>query len=154
MARISWSRRGGGPHVVLLGAVLVTGYGVDTPNLQVGAEPQEAASLNDGGLGVSVELSAARARVVLAGELDLTNVGAFAERLNEAEGYDPEVIEIDLRGLTFMDSSGLAQLFAANRRARERNRQIVIVKDHGPIERVLNLAKVQDVMDVVEAPVS
>jgi anti-anti-sigma factor len=106
------------------------------------------------GLGVSVEQREGVARVVLAGELDLSNAGEFAERLAEAEATAPAVLEIDLRGLGFMDSSGLAQLFAANRRARERGGRVVVVKDHGPIERVLELARVEDVMNVVEQPSS
>ena len=117
------------------------------------AEPEKAAKPEQGsGLGISVEAGPERTRLVLAGELDMSNAALFAARLNEAEATNPEEIEIDLRGLTFMDSSGLAELFAANRRARERNRRIVIIKDHGPIERVLNLARVEDVIDVVEQP--
>ena len=93
-----------------------------------------------------------RARLRLDGELDLSSAPVFAARLAEIEAGEPELLEIDLRGLTFMDSSGLAELFGANRRARERGGRIVVVKDHGPIERVLNLARVEDVMDVVDLP--
>jgi anti-anti-sigma factor len=93
-----------------------------------------------------------RARIRLNGELDLGSAPAFVARLAELEAGAPELLEIDLRGLTFMDSSGLAELFGANRRARERGGRIVIVKDHGPIERVLNLARVEDVIDVVDLP--
>lgn len=93
-----------------------------------------------------------RARIRLNGELDLSNAPAFARRLAELEARAPELLEIDLRGLTFMDSSGLAELFDANRRAREEDRRMVVVKDHGPIERVLNLARVEDVMNVVDLP--
>ena len=92
------------------------------------------------------------ARLQLAGELDLSNVHVLADRIGEVEAAGPEVVEIDLRGLSFMDSSGLAELFAANRRARERGHRVVIVKGHGPIERVLDLARVKDVIDVVEEP--
>jgi anti-anti-sigma factor len=105
-------------------------------------------------LSIAVAREPARTRVRLNGELDLSNTPAVAERLAELESEMPAVLEIDLRGLTFMDSSGLAELFAANRRARDQDRRIVIVKDHGPIERLLNLACVEDVMDVVEQPVA
>jgi anti-sigma B factor antagonist len=82
----------------------------------------------------------------------MSTASQFAARLAEAEADGRAELEIDLRGLSFMDSSGLAELFAANRRARERGHHLVIVKDHGPIERVLNLARVEDVIDVVETP--
>ncbi|HEX8743088.1 MAG TPA: MMPL family transporter [Thermoleophilaceae bacterium] len=118
-------------------------------------QPEPGAPVHEqAGLAVALERGEDRARVTLSGELDLSNAHAFAERLREAEVGEPGVVEIDLRGLTFMDSSGLAELFAANRRARERGRRVVILKDHGPIERVLNVARVEDVIDVVDGPAS
>lgn len=92
------------------------------------------------------------ARLALEGELDLSNVDRFAARLRELEAERPDVLEIDLRKLTFMDSTGIAHLFAANRRAREQNRRVVILKGPGPIERVLALAGVEDAIDVVSEP--
>ena len=103
-------------------------------------------------LGIAVERGPQRARVVLVGELDLSNAPAFATRLADAEAAAPDLLEIDLRGLTFIDSSGLAELFAANRRAHAQDRRVLVVKGPGPIERVLNLARVEDVMDVVDDP--
>jgi anti-anti-sigma factor len=98
------------------------------------------------------ERGTGRARIRLNGELDLSNAPAFAARLADLEKGAPEILEIDVRGLTFMDSSGLAELFAANRRARDDGRRIVVVKDRGPISRVLNLARIEDVIDVVDLP--
>ena len=103
-------------------------------------------------LAIACEEVDGHARLALTGELDLSNASAFAAQLRKVEEARPDVVEIDLRGLTFIDSSGLTELFAANRRARERNGRVVLVKDHGPIERVLNLACVEDVIDVVEQP--
>jgi anti-anti-sigma factor len=98
------------------------------------------------------EPGAERARIRLNGELDLGGAPAVAARLAALEADEPELLEIDVRGLTFMDSSGLAELFGANRRAREAGRRIVVIKDNGPIDRLLNLARVEDVIDVVDLP--
>jgi RND superfamily putative drug exporter len=106
----------------------------------------------DESLAIAVERGEGRARLRLRGELDMSNAHAFASRLLHEEEARPEMVEIDLRGLTFIDSSGLAELFAANRRARERGGRVVLIKDHGPVERVLNLARVEDAIDVVEQP--
>lgn len=103
-------------------------------------------------LGIAVERGEGRARVALVGELDLSNSADFALRLAEAETDSPAVLEVDLRGLTFIDSTGLGQLFAANRRAHAEGRRIQVIKGRGPIERVLNLARVEDVMDVIDGP--
>jgi anti-anti-sigma factor len=103
-------------------------------------------------LGIAISTSGGRTRVTVAGELDLVSAALLAGRLEEAEKSRPEVIEVDLRGLTFLDSSGLAVLFAANRRARQAGRRLVLLKGHGPIDRVFALAQVEDVIDTVEEP--
>jgi anti-sigma B factor antagonist len=106
----------------------------------------------ESGVTVTVKRMDGLATIALAGELDLSNVDRFAERLREVEAERPDVLELDLRELTFMDSTGLAQLFAANRRAREQGRRIVILKGPGPIDRVLALARIEDAIDVVTEP--
>jgi anti-anti-sigma factor len=103
-------------------------------------------------LTLAVERVNGLAKISLDGELDLSNVDDFSTALHEIEAERPDVLEIDVRKLTFMDSTGLAQLFAANRRAREQGRRIVILKGPGPIDRVLALAKVEDAIDVVSEP--
>ena len=92
------------------------------------------------------------ARIEVAGELDLSNIDRLRAPLAELESERPDVLELDIRALTFMDSTGLAELFAANRRAREQERRLVLLKGPGPIERVLELAKVEDAIDVVTEP--
>ena len=105
------------------------------------------------GFGLTIEpLSDGAVRVALRGELDLEHAYTFDEELRRVEALKPRCVVLDLRGLTFMDSTGLAQLFAANRRAREQGRRVVILKGPGPIDRVLSLAKVEDAIDVVTEP--
>ncbi|HEX8066282.1 MAG TPA: STAS domain-containing protein [Thermoleophilaceae bacterium] len=103
-------------------------------------------------LGIAVSAHGERTRIVLAGELDLATTPLFSRAIVAVEQQGPELIEIDIRGLTFMDSSGLGRLFAANRRAREVGRRLVLLKADGPIDRVLELARVEDVIDTVEEP--
>jgi anti-anti-sigma factor len=112
----------------------------------------DAAAPQGSPLEVRVERGDGLAKIALVGELDLSSVDGFAAALGEVEAERPDVLELDLRGLTFMDSTGIAQLFAANRRAREQGRRIVILKGPGPIDRVLALAKVEDAIDVVSEP--
>ena len=117
--------------------------------------PQQAAEPTDEVepiLEVHVETHHGLAKIALDGELDLASVDAFASALAQLEAERPDVLEIDLRRVTFMDSTGIAQLFAANRRAREQGRRVVILKGAGPIDRVLDLAKIEDAIDVVTEP--
>src|SRR5947208_2326947 len=52
-----------------------------------------------------------RVRVRLEGELDVVTAPRLAKALHEAEATAPEVLMVDLRGLTFMDSTGIRELF-------------------------------------------
>lgn len=106
----------------------------------------------DANLAIAVERREGCARLALTGELDLGNAHALRSQLEHEEQEAPPVLEIDLRHLTFIDSSGLGELFAANRRARERGGRLMLIECHGPIERTLDLARVEDVMDVVVEP--
>ena len=51
-----------------------------------------------------------------------------------------------------MDSSGLRELFAANRRARAEGRRLVLVKGSRPIDRVLELVRAAEVVETVDDP--
>jgi anti-anti-sigma factor len=54
-------------------------------------------------------------------------VAALEDALLEAERECPTLVVIDLRGLDFMDSTGLNELVRATRRARAGQRRVVLV---------------------------
>jgi anti-sigma B factor antagonist len=104
------------------------------------------------GIGVSVQRDGERVRIGLVGELDLGTVPAVARQLEQIQAEQPGTIEIDVRRLEFLDSTGLGLLFGANRRAREAGRRLVLLKGEGPIDRILELAHVEDVIDTIQEP--
>ena len=67
-------------------------------------------------------------RVTLHGELDLASAYAFDRLLLSVEQRRPDVIIVDLRELTMLDSAGLARLVSAQRRARRGGWRLVLVK--------------------------
>jgi len=81
-------------------------------------------------LRIDVRPGAYEVRLVLSGELDLATVAQLREQLREAE-VDTDIIVIDLRGVSFVDSSGLGELVAANQRARRRQARLVVVRGEG-----------------------
>jgi anti-anti-sigma factor len=93
-----------------------------------------------------------RLRLRLDGELDLVTAPWLARRLQKIEAGKPPVLVIDLRDLTFMDSSGLRELFSAQRRARAEGRRLALVKGSGPIDRVLEMVRADTAMETVEDP--
>jgi anti-sigma B factor antagonist len=68
------------------------------------------------------------------GELDLSCVKRFGEAFNDAVADTPTDLVIDLRSVTFVDSTGLALLLKVDNFARETGLGLSIVKS--PIEIV------------------
>ena len=83
------------------------------------------------------------------GELDLGTVDQFRQALSEAERERTDLV-IDLRGLTFIDSSGLHELIQARQRGEEQGRALALVRGSAPIQRILAVAKLHEFFDFVE----
>ena len=94
------------------------------------------------------------ALVALRGELDLVTVSKVAEVLEglelQAEGVRHLVL--DLRGLTFMDSSGLHELIKQNEFARSNRHNLAVVRGTEAIERLLDVTGVKDNLVLVDDP--
>lgn len=94
------------------------------------------------------------ALVELRGELDLATVSQVTEVV---DGLDPSAggvrhVVVDLRGLTFMDASDLHELIRQNDFAHENRHNFAVVRGHRPIERVLALTAVEDLLVMVDDP--
>ncbi len=87
-------------------------------------------------------------RVTLAGELDIGSAYAFDRRLLDIEQGRPRLIVVDLRGLTMLDSAGLARLVSAQRRARRGGWKLVLVRGGRAIQRVLQMTQLVDHFDM------
>jgi anti-anti-sigma factor len=88
----------------------------------------------------------------LTGEIDLSTVEAAGERLREAiEGGD-DTVAIDLREVTFLDSSGLRLLLQLNRELTEAGRRMVVVQGPRRVARVFELTGAESELDVVAEP--
>ena len=77
--------------------------------------------------------------IIPSGELDLGTVPRFDRALVDAESRGPRRIAIDLRGLAFMDSSGLRALLAVHGRAQQREYDLVLVPGTPRIQRVFSI---------------
>ena len=87
-------------------------------------------------------------RLALAGELDLASAYAFDRRLLGVEQEKPDLIVIDLRGLTMLDSAGLGRLVSAQRRARRGGWKLVLVRGGRAIQRVLQTTQLVEHFDI------
>jgi len=88
---------------------------------------------------VSVTHGGACTIVAIQGELCLATVPALAERVAEASGGRFEQLVLDLRKVTFIDSTGIRQLLEAEAAAKAAGQGFAIVLEGGQPERVLEL---------------
>jgi len=68
----------------------------------------------------------------------------------ELEDGGAERVILDLRGLGFIDSTGLSLLINADRRARRAGRRVTIVSGTGAPRRILETTGLKGRLDIVE----
>jgi len=105
------------------------------------------------GLALSIEaLEDDVVKIALRGELELEHAYTFDQELRRLEALGPRCICIDLRELTFLDSTGLSRLVAARRRARKAGRRLVLVRGSAPVQRLFALTAVDEHFEIVNEP--
>jgi anti-sigma B factor antagonist len=97
---------------------------------------------------VAVEAVADRANacvVTVTGELDLSTIPLLEKDLLGEAGSDEDVI-VDLTGVSFIDSSGIALLIEAFRAGRGSTRLLTVVAAESQVDRVFQLAGIDRVL--------
>jgi anti-sigma B factor antagonist len=91
--------------------------------------------------------------IAATGELDLSGAALLETELERLEA-EPELgtVVLDLRGLEFMDSSGLRLVVLADMRAREVGRRFVLVKGVDTVHRVFEITRMSERLDFVADP--
>jgi anti-sigma B factor antagonist len=90
--------------------------------------------------------------LALTGELDISTATRLEDDLRRVEADGPALLFLDLRELTFMDSTGLRILITADARARESGRRVVIVRGNEMVQRVMRLTRLDERLTIVEDP--
>jgi anti-anti-sigma factor len=89
----------------------------------------------------------------LSGEIDLSTVEAAGERLREAIGNGGEgAVAVDLREVTFLDSSGLRLLLQLNRELSEAGRRFIVIQGPRRVARVFELTGAGEELEVLDEP--
>jgi len=82
------------------------------------------------------------------GELDIATAPRMIGALNEAIAEMEAPLVVDLTDVMFMDSTGLALLMNARRRAVRLGHGFAIICPHGPTARVFEIADMVDSLRV------
>jgi anti-sigma B factor antagonist len=86
--------------------------------------------------------------VILPDEIDITNSGEVCDLLLSVIRQDPDTITADLARTTFCDSAGIHAIVRANRQARSRGAELRLAVGQSPVNRVLELSGLDQVMPV------
>ncbi len=102
--------------------------------------------MNDGGnlrppleheFEVDVREEARGTVVTVSGELDVASSQILEQELEKLQAA--ATVIVDLRGLTFIDSTGLGVLVRSHQLAKERSRRFGLVRGDGQVNRLLTL---------------
>jgi anti-sigma B factor antagonist len=118
------------------------------PRLPTDAAPTlEAASFD-----ITLTRASGRVTLTLVGELDLATTPRLTKYLTTVAETHRGLIVIDLRQLTFLDSTGVAALAAADRHARRGGWKLAIVKGPPQVQRVLEFCGLTEVLPLADQP--
>ena len=102
---------------------------------------------------IEIEQRAGRTILNLRGELDLATVGELEDALTQRLEAGEDLV-IDLRGLQFMDSSGVRALVAGHAAAQNGHGSLVIVraKHDSEVDRVIDVSGIVTALGMVDEP--
>jgi anti-sigma B factor antagonist len=90
--------------------------------------------------------------IALVGELDLDTAAELRRALDPFLEAGPTEIVLSLSGLSFIDSSGLAELVFAQRRLRQQGRRLSVRSPRANAIKVFEISGLMDVLNVALSP--
>ena len=99
-------------------------------------------------LAVEVETLANGSLIRVTGEVDLYSSPELRTTVLKVVPAAAEVVEVDLSGVEYIDSSGVATLVEGLRSARDHEKQFVLVAPSPEVMKVLELARLDRVFEV------
>ncbi|MDP1847566.1 MAG: STAS domain-containing protein [Solirubrobacteraceae bacterium] len=96
--------------------------------------------------------SDSRLHIAPVGELDIATAPQLEEAISKATSEPVAELVLDLRELTFMDSTGLRTLAQANLKAEQAGTALSIWRGSRQIERVLEISGLGPLLPLADAP--
>jgi anti-sigma B factor antagonist len=123
---------------------------------QTGPRPNLCAKVlpivNDGNLLIGVSSEGERIVLRLDGELDLASVPALEDAMTEETLDGMAEVVLDLRGLEFIDSTGLRAILLQDKRSTERGQTFALVRGSEQVQRLLDLTHLDEHLKIVSSP--
>ena len=102
--------------------------------------------------GFVVTAEETRTIVYLAGELDMASAPSLTESFKSLQHDDTAEIIVDLRGLTFLDSMGLAALWEVHMVGNENHMPMSFVRGVPSVHKVFEITGIAERVDWTDPP--
>jgi anti-sigma B factor antagonist len=86
------------------------------------------------------------------GEVDLATAPELEEALERALEVEGRRLVVDLRGVAFLDSTGLALILRHDRRARAAARRLIVVKGPPHVQKAFELTGLNERLTMIDRP--
>jgi anti-anti-sigma factor len=100
--------------------------------------------------GLQTETQGNSALVTIRGDLDVQVAEHVADELSRVESTSPDVLVLDLRRLSFMDSSGMAVVAAAQARAAAAGRRFAVVAPPAGVMRAFEVSGLAELVTIAD----
>ncbi len=92
--------------------------------------------------------------LTLEGELDLASARLLANALAGVDLDWARAVVLDLGGLRFLDSTGLREIFKAQKAVHEGGRRFAVTRCSPQVQRLLHITRLDEHLDSIETPES
>jgi anti-sigma B factor antagonist len=103
---------------------------------------------------LAVDTADGRVTFTPRGELDLASAPELEEKVLEAVRTGERSVVLDLRELTFMDSTGVRTIVAAHQVAEQTGHELRVVRParESAVARVIEISGIDDALGLVDEP--
>jgi anti-sigma B factor antagonist len=91
-----------------------------------------------------------RQGVSIEGRVNIDTSGDMRRTIAEALRSKPPAVMLDLSGVSYIDTSGLATLLEASRIARQQGTRLVLHGLHGQPRELLHFSQIDHLLDIAE----
>ena len=108
--------------------------------------------MDEGNLLVGVSSEGERVVLRLDGELDLASVPTLERAVQDATFEHAAEIVLDLRGLEFIDSTGLRAILLQDKRSTEHGQTFALVRGSEQVQRLMRMTGVDEHLRIIDSP--
>jgi anti-sigma B factor antagonist len=84
--------------------------------------------------------------VILAGEIDISNADQLKRELVTAYEKHPTDMDVDIEGLSYIDSTGLGIIISLNGKMQENKKKIMLLHPRDNVKKLLKIMRFDKVL--------